>query len=152
VSSFDIKLTFWLDCEGLRGSGLSAASRIAEGDFMFESSSNKQRARSPYKNKAADTGAYPEGSSARQGRRGKRPSSKFNLETLEREVAEHKATASRRLELRWAATTSDPSSSGRVEHKTVVAPSTRQIIVKDLYPRLLYTFSDVVCYITNNPR
>lgn len=147
-----MKLTLWLDCEGLRGSGLSAAARITEGDFIFESSSNKQRARSPYKNKAADTGGYPRGTSVRQGRRGKRPSSRFNLETLEREVAAHKDTASRGLELQWAATTSDPSSSGRVEHKTVVAPNTRQIIVKDLYPRLLYTFSDVVCYVTNNPR
>ena len=144
-------MTLWLDCEGLRGTGLAAATRIAEGDFTFASSSNKQRARSPYKNKAPVTGDYPEGS-ARQGRRGKRPSSRFNLETLEREVAAHKGTAGRRLELQWAATTSDPPSSGRVEYRTVVAPSTRQIIVTDLYPRLLYTFSDVVCYVTNNPR
>jgi hypothetical protein len=145
-------LTLWLDCEGLRGSGLAAATRIAEGDFTFASSSNKQRARSPYKKKAAVTEDYPGGTSVRQRRRGKRPSSRFNLETLEREVAAHKATANRRLELQWAATTSDPPSSGRVEYRTVVAPSTRQIIVKDLYPRLLYTFSDVVCYITNNSR
>jgi hypothetical protein len=147
-----MKLTLWLDCEGLRGSGLPAATRIAEGDDIFESSSNKLRARSPYKHKVADTGDSPRGTSARQGRRGKRPSSRFNLESLEREVAEHKATASRRLELQWAATTLVPSSSGGIGHKTVVAPDTRQIIVKDLYPRLLYTFSDVVCYITNNPR
>jgi hypothetical protein len=148
-----MKLTLWLDCEGLRGSGVSAATRIAEGDFNFGSSSKKLRARSPYDSKAADTGDYPGGTSARQGRRRKRPSSKFNRETLEREVADHKATSSRRLELQWAGTILVPSSSGVLEHKTVVVgPHTRQNIIKDLYPRLLYTFSDVVCYITNNPR
>lgn len=147
-----MKLTLRLDCEGLRCSRRAAATRIAEGDFIFESSSNNLRTRLPYKNKAADTGDYPGGTSARQERPGERPSSRFNRETFEREVAEHKATASRRLQLQWAATTSDPSSYGGVEYKTVVAPNTRQIIVKNLYPRLLFTFSDVVCYITNNPR
>jgi hypothetical protein len=151
--SFNIKLTLLLDCEGLRGSGVSAATRIAEGDFNFGTNSKKLRARRPYHNKAADTADNPDRASARQRRHRKRPSSKFNRETLEREVTDHKATSSRRLALQWAGTISVPSSSGVLEHETVVVgPITRQTIVKDLYPRLLYTFSDVVCYITNNPR
>ena len=36
--------------------------------------------------------------------------------------------------------------------KFEVHPDSRQRIVTELYPRLLYTFSDVVCYITNNPK
>lgn len=33
-----------------------------------------------------------------------------------------------------------------------VDPITRQRVVSELYPRLLYAFSDVVCFVQNNPR
>lgn len=31
-------------------------------------------------------------------------------------------------------------------------PPSRTLVVRNLYPRILYTFSDVVCYITTNPK
>jgi hypothetical protein len=81
------------------------------------------------------------------------------------EVEEHQATASSKLDLLWARTTPDDmSSSGSLSSAGIMGPAfaesepqhidsaSHQIIVKELYPRLLYTFSDVVCFITNNPK
>lgn len=34
----------------------------------------------------------------------------------------------------------------------VVPPITRGWAVRELYPRILFPFSDVVCYVTRNPR
>ena len=62
---------------------------------------------------------------------------------------DHRDTAMHAVSLRWANNLIIESDSGK---KTIVHPNSRQIIVKELYPRLLYTFSDVVCYVTNNPR
>jgi hypothetical protein len=65
----------------------------------------------------------------------------------------HKSTASQKLPLQWAKTMSNPSLTlSGLGEKVEVHPDSRQRIVTELYPRLLYTFSDVVCYITNNPR
>jgi hypothetical protein len=107
----NIILTLWLDYEGLRGSGVSAATRITEGDFNFGSSLKQLRARSSRNKRAVGTRDYLEGTSARQRRGGKRARSKFNKEALEREVAAHKATSSRRLNLQWAGTIEGAASS-----------------------------------------
>ena len=61
----------------------------------------------------------------------------------------HKETASRVIGLQWARTTEILT---KLSSKVVVHSETRESIVTDLYPRLLYAFSDVVCYITQNPR
>ena len=64
-------------------------------------------------------------------------------------IDEHRDTAVRAIPLQWA--DSLLLQSDRTKKK-VVHPKSRQIIVQELYPRLLYTFSDVVCFVTTNPR
>ena len=68
------------------------------------------------------------------------------------EVVEHRRTASQRLEMQWAEVVvhqqvaldfQDPEPP-HIHHEST------KLIVGELYPRLLYTFSDVVCFITNN--
>jgi hypothetical protein len=68
-----------------------------------------------------------------------------------KEVADHRETVSEKYRLRWATTHYTESLIG-IGDKFYVDATSRERIVRDLYPRLLYTFSDVVCYITNNPR
>lgn len=67
--------------------------------------------------------------------------------------AEHAATATIKVDLKWGqvVATVEHSIPGR---KTLgeVAADTRKVLVKNLYPRLLYAFSDVVCFVTNNSR
>ena len=76
--------------------------------------------------------------------------------SLRSEAEDHRDTVKHKLELQWgrckknvAAQVSSTLTSGE---KAVVDNETRQAVVKDLYPRFLYTFSDVVCYVTNNPK
>ncbi|KAI0808727.1 hypothetical protein GGR55DRAFT_689696 [Xylaria sp. FL0064] len=58
-----------------------------------------------------------------------------------------------------AAQISQPLASGTLRKSntsksgnSVVDSNTRHVVVKNLYPRLLYAFSDVVCFVTNNSR
>ncbi|KAK4218924.1 hypothetical protein QBC37DRAFT_164801 [Rhypophila decipiens] len=71
-------------------------------------------------------------------------------------LSEHANTTSHRVDLRWGQVnipvqTQPPALGGR---KPVgqVDPETRKIVVRNLYPRLLYAFSDVVCFVTTNSR
>ena len=70
---------------------------------------------------------------------------------------DHRDTATHAVPLQWANRLIIESDSGTTGTKITgtkitVHPNSRKIIVKELYPRLLYTFSDVVCYVTDNPR
>lgn len=119
-------LTVNADCEGLRGAGISAATRATEGD-------------------AAST--LPRQPLERHTLRG----NPAQYDSAFRGVMkDHKTTAARTLRLQWARTTLIPS--GGLVDKVVIDADSRKSIVRNLYPRLLYAFSDVVCYITNNPR
>ncbi|KAI4192229.1 MAG: hypothetical protein LQ346_004408 [Caloplaca aetnensis] len=64
-------------------------------------------------------------------------------------VEDHRDTAVRAVSLQWANSQVIQSDKERL---IVLHPKSREIVVNQLYPRLLYTFSDVVCYVTNNPR
>ena len=74
-------------------------------------------------------------------------------------MAAHSASQKRTFELRWAQLR-QPGTHGPAMELTAaesrelshVASESRGLIVNELYPRLLYAFSDVVCFITNNPR
>ena len=71
-------------------------------------------------------------------------------------LSDHANTASHRVDLRWgqvnipmqapASTLAGRKPMGHVDAET------RKIVVKNLYPRLLYAFSDVVCFVTTNSR
>lgn len=77
----------------------------------------------------------------------------------------HLSDATRNVTLEWASTPtpaadgsegngtrrlrSHPPSASRDEN---VSPEHREIITKKLYPRLLYAFSDVICFVTTNSR
>ncbi|KAK3330701.1 hypothetical protein B0H66DRAFT_528046 [Apodospora peruviana] len=71
-------------------------------------------------------------------------------------LSEHANTASHRIDLQWgqlnipiqapASTLAGRKPLGQVDAET------RKIVVKNLYPRLLYAFSDVVCFVTTNSR
>ncbi|KAI0973070.1 hypothetical protein F4678DRAFT_37931 [Xylaria arbuscula] len=76
--------------------------------------------------------------------------SKSAKETL----AEHASTVSDRITLKWGQLFSpvDAMSSFSKKGNAVVDSNTRTVVVKSLYPRLLYSFSDVVCFVTNNSR
>ena len=114
------------DCEGLRGAGVSAATRATEEDVTSTSPRQPFERHTLRGNPALSNSAF----------RGA--------------LKDHKSTATRTLKLQWARTTVIPS--GGLADKVVIDARSRTSIVRDLYPRLLYTFSDVVCYITNNPR
>lgn len=68
------------------------------------------------------------------------------------EVSEHRKTAFQRLHMQWAqvvfpqinALDFQEPPPPHIHHEST------KLIVGELYPRLLYTFSDVVCFITNN--
>lgn len=64
-------------------------------------------------------------------------------------MEDHRDTAVRAVSLQWANSQVIQSDKERL---IVLHPKSREIVVNQLYPRLLYTFSDVVCYVTNNPR
>lgn len=121
------------DCEGLRGSGQSSASRLASGQSL----------RKPHLE-----------------RRTLKDMSRNALKNYQDEIIEHKETSTNKLHLQWASCTAALSTLGTsstgVPANVVERPhldvKSQGLIVRELYPRLLYTFSDVVCYITNNPR
>ncbi|EXK77612.1 hypothetical protein FOQG_17687 [Fusarium oxysporum f. sp. raphani 54005] len=69
-------------------------------------------------------------------------------------VLEHASSASNRIDLKWGRILA-PIDTPRVYGRKVlgqVDPKSRSTVVKTLYPRLLYAFSDVVCFVTNNSR
>jgi hypothetical protein len=78
--------------------------------------------------------------------------------TYHDEVLDHMNSCSKKLDLEWAnCTQAAPMRRGNSAAHAEVSPShidstTQKLIVKELYPRLMYTFSDVVCFITNNPK
>ncbi|KAM7201004.1 hypothetical protein V8F20_005013 [Naviculisporaceae sp. PSN 640] len=62
---------------------------------------------------------------------------------------EHSETAMDKIDLQW----------GKIEFPNIrsddyghVAAETHRLVVKHVYPRLLYAFSDVICFVTNNSR
>jgi hypothetical protein len=63
-------------------------------------------------------------------------------------VTNHTSTANQELKLAWgkAKLPSNPYALD-LPH---ISSQTHRLAVKELYPRLLYTFSDVVCYVTAN--
>ena len=68
-------------------------------------------------------------------------------------LAEHGSTVSDRIDLQWVQLFT-PIQTTRLTKKCTTAfdTKTRHVVVKNLYPRLLYSFSDVVCFVTNNSR
>jgi hypothetical protein len=64
------------------------------------------------------------------------------------EVKNHQNTSCHQLKLAWGKITI-PSNPYAMDLKHV-SSNTHRLAVKELYPRLLYTFSDVVCYVTAN--
>ncbi|KAK3941958.1 hypothetical protein QBC46DRAFT_352819 [Diplogelasinospora grovesii] len=73
-------------------------------------------------------------------------------------LAEHAASASHIVNLKWGQVvapvqpTSSLSSTLSRRSLGYVDADSRQVVVKSLYPRLLYAFSDVVCFVTNNAK
>jgi hypothetical protein len=72
------------------------------------------------------------------------------------EVEEHRKTSSHRLHMQWANVVAPATSFPIVipTHQEQEFPhidrDSAKLVVTELYPRLLYTFSDVVCYVTTN--
>ncbi|KAH7382108.1 hypothetical protein BKA64DRAFT_713345 [Cadophora sp. MPI-SDFR-AT-0126] len=139
---------FYADCEGLRGSGVSAATRVATGDVPSAPQSKLS--------KASNYGYGHLSSRHHLPRHTMRHTPGLSPTEVRATTSSHKSTASRKLQ--WARTMTTGSSAPSLgmyayaQEQLEVHPASRQVIVTDLYPRLLYTFSDVVCYITNNPR
>lgn len=74
-------------------------------------------------------------------------------------LSEHQDTASHRIDLKWGnvLVPAHPPQAGPSSLRTGKCPGhvdtdSRRIIVRSLYPRLLYAFSDVVCFVTTNAR
>ncbi|GAW20800.1 hypothetical protein ANO14919_103110 [Xylariales sp. No.14919] len=69
-------------------------------------------------------------------------------------LAEHASTVSDKIDLQWGQLYSPVEAMPNFSKKgnAVVDSDTRHVVVKNLYPRLLYSFSDVVCFVTNNSR
>ncbi|KAK3336354.1 hypothetical protein B0T19DRAFT_36498 [Cercophora scortea] len=71
-------------------------------------------------------------------------------------VSEHANTASSRIDLRWGQVVAPvPLPTDSLSRRRTIGqvdPESRKLVVKSLYPRLLYAFSDVVCFVTTNSR
>ncbi|KAH0556974.1 hypothetical protein GP486_005239 [Trichoglossum hirsutum] len=111
---------FYADCEGLRGSSITALKKLAARSYEPNDSRHPSR-------------------SFGQSLRTREPPE----ERLKRTLREHQEKATHDLRLIWAVKHAGPLQED---------PSSRQYIVKHLFPRFLYTFSDVVCYVTENAR
>jgi hypothetical protein len=80
-----------------------------------------------------------------------------SVKSYAQEVQEHQHTASSKLRMRWARSTQAPPYGSAAGQGIDLDPphidiKSQKLVVTELYPRLLYTFSDVVCYITTNPK
>lgn len=80
-----------------------------------------------------------------------------NAKQIADTFAEHANSASNRVDLKWGQILAPVDSLGRHQGygrkvSGQVDPKSRSTVVKKLYPRLLYAFSDVVCFVTNNSR
>lgn len=80
-----------------------------------------------------------------------RPIPSYMKHEVKETIKDHRESAKATFPLQWAKPMVVPSATGLTD-KLVLSAQSRQLIVKELYPRILYTFSDVVCYVTNNPR
>ncbi|KAI1375162.1 hypothetical protein F4677DRAFT_446666 [Hypoxylon crocopeplum] len=76
-------------------------------------------------------------------------------------IQDHLNNTNRKICLEWGhnhdrcptpSTTSSMGQSPAQSQHYVVQSDTRDVIVKSLWPRTLYAFSDVVCFVTNNTR
>ncbi len=72
----------------------------------------------------------------------------------------HQATESGHFKLHWGKCKAEQvdhpvigiAAARPQEYPYYADAATKGLVVKELYPRLLYAFSDVVCFITNNLR
>lgn len=62
---------------------------------------------------------------------------------------EHSETAMNQIDLQWG---DIDFASYYPDRRGHVTPETRRLVVKHVYPRLLYAFSDVICFVTTNSR
>ncbi|KAM0227446.1 hypothetical protein ACHAP5_012176 [Fusarium lateritium] len=69
-------------------------------------------------------------------------------------LARHTSSASIRVDLQWGKVLAPVEAQTTLGRKRPgqVDPKSRSMVVKTIYPRLLYAFSDVVCFVTNNSR
>ncbi|KAJ3460552.1 hypothetical protein MRS44_011419 [Fusarium solani] len=69
-------------------------------------------------------------------------------------ITQHKGSALNRIDLRWGQLVLpvDVQGGGGRRQLGQVSSDTRSNVVKLVYPRLLYAFSDVVCFVTTNSR
>ena len=66
------------------------------------------------------------------------------------QVKAHRSSRDQQLELHWGNVVK-PSNIGRdYWDGSHIDSETKKQVVNELYPRLLYAFSDVVCFITTN--
>jgi energy-coupling factor transporter ATP-binding protein EcfA2 len=154
------------DCEGFRGTGLSVASRLVSEAAKPRSSSQRNTLQKPVSLSVRST-RTPNSSRNRLASQGttssrQRVAGQDGIAARHRfisAVAAHSTSQKRTFELRWAQLR-QPGTHGPAMGLTAaestelshVASESRGLIVNELYPRLLYAFSDVVCFITNNPR
>jgi hypothetical protein len=124
------------DCEGMRG-GQSAASAHV---------SDVTNPRGHLEKKSMRGSLSPEDAAALEASR----------KSYAQAVLAHRNTAHSKLPLRWASVTKPTVGSAAAYGYDPDPPhidrASKTLAVRELYPRLLYTFSDVVCYITNNPK
>jgi hypothetical protein len=127
-----------LDCEGLRGSRRPTATQYAAMHTKSEKVSQEQTPRPATVietvNKIKDI--FREVADVTNPMR----------KSYSEEVEMHHRTSSQRLHMHWAKLITS-GVDGLPPH---IYRESARLIVGELYPRLLYAFSDVVCYVTTN--
>jgi len=90
---------------------------------------------------------------------GKKIAGKKPKPTIAEQILAHRTGATDRLPIEWASVIHPRKASlvpsnmpGRENELPHIDPNSQKRVVAELYPRLLYTFSDVVCFITNYPK
>jgi hypothetical protein len=69
-------------------------------------------------------------------------------------LAQHTSSASIHIDLQWGKVLAPlgVQTAFDSKHPGQIDPKSRIMVVKTIFARLLYAFSDVVCFVTNNSR
>ncbi|KAF4447081.1 hypothetical protein F53441_9380 [Fusarium austroafricanum] len=114
---------FFIDCEGFHGSDQSVSRKI-----LSEARRAKRNTQTKLNGGLSDPPPDP--------------------------ISQHQSSAQNRINLQWGEIWGPAEGLKGVGRKQLgqVSPDTRSNVVNIVYPRLLYAFSDVVCFVTNNSR
>jgi hypothetical protein len=138
-----------VDCEGLRGSFNPAAHQYVDAEKVRQRQYLQKRSLRPEDKPRVLVKARDRFNDVLAS------SNSITRNSYAKEVEQHQRTSSNQLAIQWANVIAPPTrqhaGQGEDDDDTPrIDSESARLVVAELYPRLLYTFSDVVCYVTQN--